>query len=179
VAHEYDAELVAQGLQTLLEAEMEDALDTVEAAWVTNGDAVTLPDVVMWHFGHKPTVLEMGSDAFPFVSTIPAGANPDTAKRAEWGFQEETFQVMIDYFVVGTTEEICTKVCNRYAQAIRAILQTQRNIEGYQQVNWKPQVAISEIIRHGVTTESDLLVSAAAAVNYIQGGRITVVFEGG
>jgi len=178
MAHEYDAELVAQGIKTLLEVEMEDALDAVEAVWVTNGDAVTLPDVVTWHFGFKPTVLEMDSDAFPFVSVFDTGANP-TEKRADWGFQEEQFPVMIDYFVVGTTEENCAKVCSRYAQAIRAILQAERVIEGYHQVNWKPQVAISEMIRHGVTTESDLLVSAAAAVNYIQGGRVSVLMEGG
>lgn len=170
----YDAERVGQGLLDLLEDELADALDAVEVLW--SADPVTLPDSETWHFGHKPTVLELESSSFPFVSAIAIGTTPED-RPSRWGYQEETIPVYVDYFVVADTESVVNKRAHRYAEAIVSVLQAQRVIEGYQQQDYRPGVNLSEASRHAKTEDADMFNDDD--VDFIQGGRVSVVFEGG
>lgn len=158
-----------------LEDELGAALDTVEAAWAAS-DPVTLPEPETWFCGHKPTVLEMESAEFPFVAVVVAETAPDE-RPSRWGYQDERIVVYVDYFVVADDEATVNKRAHRYAEAIRAVLQEQRAIEGYQQQDWRPRVRLSEASRHAKTVEADMFDDGD--VDFVQMGRIEVGFEGG
>jgi hypothetical protein len=176
VADEYNAELVAKAVLTKLQSDLSDALDDVEDAWDALDSEVTLPDPVTWFEGHEPTVLEMESSEFPFVAVLAPESEPQE-RPARWGFQEETVRVLVHYFVVADDADTVNKRSHRYAQAIRKVLQGQRNFEGYEQTDYRPHVRISTASRHGKTTEADMFDSDQ--VDYIQMGEIEVRFDGG
>lgn len=171
----YDAEHVGKALLARLQAALPDALDTVEAEWA-GSDPVTLPDPVTWFEGHKPTVLEMESDEFPFVATVVALRTPKE-RPSRWGYQERTITAFVDYFVVAGDEETVNKRTHRYAQAIVAVLQGERVLYGYQQQDYEPEVKLSEASRHAKTTSADMFIETN--VDFIQAGRVTVMMEGG
>lgn len=171
----YDAEHVGKALLARLQAALPGELDTVETEWAGD-DPVTLADPATWFEGHKPTVLEMASDEFPFVATIVALRTPE-ASLSRWGYQERTITAFVDYFVVADDEETVNKRTHRYAQAIVAVLQGERVMHGYQQQDYEPEVRLSEASRHARTANADMFVDTN--VDFIQAGRVAVMLEGG
>jgi len=171
----YEAEWVRDALKTRLEDNFATALDTVEAEWADT-DPVTLPDVVTWFLGHKPTVLELESSAFPFVAIIIADRVPKAAPL-RWGYQERVIAAYVDYFVVAADETTVNKIAHRYAEAIISILQAENVIEGFTQMNYEAEVRLSEASRHAKYKEADMF--AALDVDFIKMGRVTVPLEGG
>lgn len=173
----YTGEELRSGVVTFLQAGIAAALDTVEAGYAAS-DPVTLDDIVTWHEGHNPEVLELESTAFPFMAVMVGNRIPDQSKqgRAQWKFQEFDVLVYVDCFVVADDIATVNKRVHRYAKAIVAVLQTQRYIEGHKQNNYEPEVKISEATRHPKTANSDLFNSDD--VDYIQVGRVIVSFEG-
>jgi hypothetical protein len=176
VANEYDGELVAHAILVELQASLGDALDDVEDAWSAQGSEVTLPEPVTWFEGHEPTVLEMESTEFPFIAALAAESDPQE-RPSRWGYQEETVRVLIHYFVVAADAATVYKICNRYAEAIRKVLQAQRYFEGYEQEDFRPRTRLSTASRHGQTAEADMF--DETQVDYIQMGEIEVRLDGG
>jgi len=172
----FDAEKTGRALQARLQARLSGALDVVEATWVTEGDPLALADPVTWFFGHKPTVLEMDSVAFPFVAVVVAERTPQ-ASPARWGYQEQDLNLFVDFFVVAVDETTVNKVACRYAEAICAVLQEEQYINAYMQADWEPEVHLSEASRHAAK-QADADMFDAADVDFIQGGRIVVKLEG-
>lgn len=167
----FDVEHVAKAVLTLLQGELGAALDAVETEWTA--DPLTLAEPVTWHYGHKPTVVEMESTGFPFVAVIPMGRKP--VRRAyAWGFQDQSMTIYVDWFIVATTETAADKMCSRYGQALLAVLQSQRALYGYDQVDFEPQVDLSEASRHPQTIDADMFDDAQ--VDFIKMGRITMEF---
>jgi len=167
----YDGERLARSTLLWLQSDLGSNLDTVEATWAGT-DPVTLPDPVTWHKGHKPTVVELASTAFPFVCVIVVERKPEHG--AEWGFQSREIALFIEYYVVANDEETVDKIASRYAEAIIALLQSGRIVEGFQQVNWEPSVHFSEVLRHPVSTEADMM--DATDEDFLKAGRVEVVF---
>jgi hypothetical protein len=171
----YDNERIGTTLNTRLQTNIGAALDTVEATWTARGDPVTLPEPVTWFDGHKPTVLEMVSAEFPFVAVIVGSRSP-RSDPIRWGYQVCRVVVWVDFFVVATTEAMVNKIAHRYAEAIVAVLQGERHVEGYRQTDYEPEVVLSEASRHAKTANADLFNDAH--VDFIQAGRVVVNFEG-
>jgi len=172
----FDAEKTARALQTRLRTRLSSALDAVEATWVAEGDPLTLADPITWFFGHKPTVLEMDSPAFPFVAVVVAERTPQ-AGPARWGYQEQDLNLFVDFFVVAADETTVNKVACRYTEAIGAVLQEERYVGDYMQADWEPEVHLSEASRHAARqARADMFDDDD--VDFIQGGRIIVKLEG-
>jgi len=172
-----DAERIAQAILTRVTTNLAAQLDVVEALWAAT-DPLALPDIVTTHYGHKPTVLELNSAAFPFVAVVPARVTPvSTPNSYGWGDQVETYEVYLDYFVVAAVEETVNKLAARYGEALRLVLQAQRSIAGYDQRDYKPEVNLSEASRHGKTSDADFF--DETDVDFIQGGRIIINCRGG
>jgi len=172
----FDAEKTAKALQTRLRTRLASALDVVEATWITEGDPIALPEPVTWFFGHKPTVLEMDSVAFPFMAVVVAERMPQ-ARPARWGYQEQDLNLFTDFFVVATDETTVNKIACRYTEAICAVLQEEQYINAYMQADWEPEVHLSEASRHAAKQmAADMFTEAD--VDFIQGGRIIVKLEG-
>ena len=143
----YENEQIMKAIKALLEATLPGRLDTVEAYWQSEGDALTLPDPVTYHEGYKQTVLELPSSSFPFVSVLVPNRTP-TREGAEWGFQESTITAGVHAFVVEADEETVSKMAHRYAEALVLTFQSQQAIAGYRQMNYEPQVSIGVTARH-------------------------------
>lgn len=166
-------ETLARAVNTLLESDLPAALDAVEAIWAAT-EAVTLPDPVIYFIGHKPTVLEEASTSFPFVAVIVPNREPDTG--GEWGFQEVSYDIFIDYFVVAADEATVNLMVLRYAEAIVNVLQTQSILGGLAQQDYEPALILSEATRHlknGTTGDA----FDTGDVDYIQMGRLTIKVE--
>ena len=80
------------------------------------------------------------------MAVIVPNREPD--KGAEWGFQECTYDVLIDYFVIAADEATVNLVVMRYAEAIVDVLQSQSIIGGRSQQNYEPPLTLSEATRH-------------------------------
>jgi hypothetical protein len=169
----YDNEKVRSSLRTRLEANLPGQLDVVEAEWAAS-DPLTLPDPVTWYEGHKPTILELESAAFPFVAILVPLRTPQD-RPSRWGYQEQELTAFVDFFVVAADEATVNKLVHRYAQAIVLELQAERVIEGYQQINHEPEVKTSEASRHKKTANADSFNDAD--VDFIQMGRAVVMLE--
>jgi hypothetical protein len=172
----YDGERVARAVKTRLEDNLADELDTVAGLWAGT-EAVTLPDPVVFYLGHKPTVLELPSTSFPFVAVVAAGQDPRSGLTSIWGEQSVTFTTFVDFFVVAEDEATVNVIAQRYAEAIVRVMQAQVGEEGYQQRDYQPPVSLSEASRHKKTANADML--DTSDVDFIQGGRVELVFEGG
>jgi hypothetical protein len=173
----YDAERLQGAIMGFLQANLGSSLDTVEALWA-GSDPVNLPDAVSWHPGYKPTVLELASAAFPFISVMVPARNPIEGRRAEWGYQGVRLQAGLHIFVIADDEETVNKVAHRYAEAVVMSFQSQRVIGGYAQINYEPAVTLGQTIRHptgGVTgdffDDDD--------TDFIRLVQVRVDFEGG
>lgn len=157
------------------------ALAEVEAMWQGAGSDVELPAPVTWFSGHNPTVLELPSTAFPFVSVIDAGRNP-TSPKAAWGYQEQVISLFVDWFVVAEDAATVNLICQRYAQALCQVLARSRVLSSelpdlaFSQEDYELAVTLSEASRHGKFTGDDLGADMfnPADVDFIKGGRITV-----
>lgn len=170
----YQGEQIGNSLATRLEAGLAAALDVVEAAWTARGDTLALPDAVTWFEGYYPTIAELPSTSFPFVAVMVQNREPQRG-RIQWGYQDATYAVWIYYFVVAADEATVNKVCYRYAEALVSILQSERTVEGFQQVDWEPEVRVQRAVRHGTTPNADMFESSQ--VDFIQMGEVTVYFE--
>lgn len=170
----FDIEHLTRAVKTQLETVMAAQLDAVEAEWAAI-DPLTLPDVVTWYYGHKPTVLELPSASFPFVSTIPA-RRATVRTNYGWGYQDQNQVVYVDWFVVAADETTADKLCSRYAQAVLAAVQAQRSYYGYDQVDFEPGIELSEASRHPKTAAANMFNDAE--VDFIKMGRMTLEFGG-
>lgn len=171
----FDSEHVAKAVQAHLQSALASALDVVELAWA-DADPVELPDVVTWFYGHKPTVLELASTAFPFMAVIPTGRTPSRA-RYGWGWQDTNHTLYVDWFVVAADETTVDKLCSRYGEAMVQVFQQQRAFYGYDQVDYEPRVELSEASRHAQTPAANMFDDAQ--VDFIKMGRATLEFGNG
>ncbi|HNT78498.1 MAG TPA: hypothetical protein PKH77_26090 [Anaerolineae bacterium] len=169
----FDNERIARAVKTSLEAGMTAALETVAASWAE--DPLPLPDVATYFYGHKPTVLELPSAAFPFLAVVPTGRRALRTTYG-WGFQDQNPTVYVDWFVVAEDETTVDKLCSRYAEAILRVLQSQRAYAGYEQVDYEPAIDLSEASRHPKTPAANLF--DAGDVDFIKMGRMTLEFGG-
>lgn len=170
----YTVEALRSALKTILEDGLPDALDTVEAEYAAT-DPVTLADVVTWHEGHNPDVLELESTSFPFMAVMIAERTPQRG-GAQWGYQEFDALAYVDFFTVANDIATVNKKIHRYVKGIVAVLQAERYVSDYKQADFEPEVKISEASRHPKTAEADMF--NADDVDYIQAGRVVVTFEG-
>jgi hypothetical protein len=175
----YDNELVLKAVKTYLAAGIGDALDDVEADWVTAGDPVALPDPVTYFEGYKPTFLEMESAEYPLVAIMADERRPESggSQKAEWGYQEQVISCTVNFVVVADDEETVNKIAHRYAQALVDLMQAQRGFEGYTQVDYEPAVTLAPASRHPKTHEANL--QEAAQTDFIKVGVIETAMEGG
>lgn len=171
----FQLEHIAKAVKTRLESSLPSALSTVEASWA-GSDPITIPDPVTWFYGHKPTVLEMESAEFPFVSVIPVGRDK-VREVYGWGYQNQNPRVYVDWFIVADDETTADKLCSRYAEAMGKVTQMQRSYAGYDQEDFEPQIDLSEASRHPKTHDADMLEDAH--VDFIKMGRMTLEFGGG
>lgn len=165
-------ERLARAIQTLITTGLPAALDAVEALW-TGATAVVLANPASVFLGHKPTLLEMPSTAFPIICIITPNREPQAARA--WGYQEQTVTVYLDYFVVAEDEATVNLRTWRYAEALVTLMQANRVVGGLDQTDYEPQVLFSEASRHGKTSDADMF--ETAQVDFIQGGRIMLRFE--
>jgi len=178
----YTSEDLRAALKVRLVDNISAALDDVEAIYAAT-DPIALAEPVTWHEGHNPGVLLMESTEFPFVAVLVGSRRPDRSVkgRAQWGYQEFEPVAWVDYFVVADELATVNKIVHRYARAIVAILQGERYISGcdfYKQVDFEPEVNISEASRHPKIAKANMLVDTEADIDYIQAGRVVVPFEG-
>ena len=172
----YDNERILKAVLTLLQANLADELDAVEALWQAT-DPVTLPDPVTWFEGHKPTVLELPSMSFPFVAVLVPNRTPEEGQAGRWGYEETLHDVMIHFFVVAADEATVAKIAYRYAEAIIRVLQSQRVIGEYAQRHYEPAVSLSVASRHTVGgTSGDAF--SEEEVDYIRMGEVATTLEG-
>lgn len=169
----FDNERIAKAVKACLESELAAALAGVEASWAE--DPLPLPDVATYFYGHKPTVLELPSAAFPFLAVIPTGRR-GLRGRYGWGYQDQSPTVYVDWFVVADDETTVDKLCSRYTEAIEKVLQSQRAYAGYEQVDYEPNVDLSEASRHPKQAAANMF--DVGDVDFIKMGRMTLEFGG-
>jgi len=171
----FDNEHITKAIKALLQAGLGMALDVIEAEW-QQSDPLALPEPVTWYYGHKPDVVFMPSSAFPFVATIPVSRRP-LRSHYGWGFQDQAPTVYVDWFVVAADETTADRLCSRYAQAVLAVIQSQRAYYGYDLADYEPQIDLSEASRHPKIVDADM--QDDAQVDFIKMGRMTLEFGGG
>ena len=137
----YRGEDLERGIDTLLQANMAAALNTVEARWAATAP-LTLPDVVNWSRGFRPEMFELPSTSYPYVVTIAIERLPDAGQAGRSGLQNVRYTSRISVFVVADTEDEVITIAHRYAEAIVDILQANQTVGGCSQVNHEPQVDI-------------------------------------
>jgi hypothetical protein len=172
----YDSERILKAVKALLQTNLPDELDAVEALWQAT-DPVTLPEPVTWFEGHKPTVLELPSTSFPFVAVLVPNRTSEEGQAGRWGYEEVLHEAAIHYFVVAATEEIVGKIAHRYAEAIVRVLQAQKVIAQYGQRHYEPAVSLSVASRHTIGgTTGDAF--DESEVDYIRMGEVATTLEG-
>jgi len=139
-------EYVAKAAKTHLEADMEAALDAIEVEWAT--DPITLPDVVTWHLGHLPTVVELARASFPVVTVGAFNEDPSPdpyTKMNQWGLGEGTVPLIVNWFIDDDDQETCYKKCLRFGQAIDAIIREHRKLDTGIEVETKSFVSVTRV----------------------------------
>ena len=142
----YDNERVASAIKAYLVTNLPAKLAAVQVSWAAT-DPVTLPAVVTWFLGYKPTLLEMDASAFPFLSVM-APAREAREDKAQWGYQGNLVHAFVDFAVPAADEATANKIAHRYAEAIIQALQAQASFEEYYQVNYEPPVSMISFTRH-------------------------------
>ena len=168
-----NAERLARAIKTLIESDLEDKLEAVETLW-TDTSPITLAEPANVFLGHKPTLLEMPSSAFPIICVITPQRDPQQ-EHSRWGYQEQTVMVYLDFFTVASDEATVNLATWRYAEALVALLQDNRVIAGCAQLDFEPGILFSEASRHATYVQGDM--QDDASVDFIQGGRIMLAFE--
>lgn len=178
----YVNEIAQKALLALLAENLDAALSSVALFWNSRSEtSIALPSPVTFFEGHNPTVLELPSSAFPFISVIDAGRSPRSS-RAAWGYQEQEISIFIDFFVVGSDLSTVNLVCQRYTQAVTSAIAASRVIEApdygimFTQSDYEPSVTQSEASRHSVYTGDGLGgdMFDSSDVDFIKGARVTL-----
>ena len=91
----YDNEKVGKAILAHLKSDLATRLVTVAAYWTAQSDPVTLPAVVTWFEGYKPTLLEQAVTAFPFVGVLVPVREPGE-DRSAWKYQSQTVHAFVD-----------------------------------------------------------------------------------
>jgi hypothetical protein len=136
----YEGETVERAIDDLIQAEIDDALTTVEARW-TGDDALTITRPQMYSRGYRAFMAEMPSSSMPYVVTIVSQAQPQGG-AGRFDVQDVHYPFSINVFCVGSTEAIAVDTAHRYAEAIVDILEANRVISGYRQTTDIPSVEI-------------------------------------
>lgn len=143
----YENEAVMRAIQTLLEDELTDALDVVEASWQAV-DPVALPDPVAYHPGYKLTILELPSTSFPFVSILAPNRSPFESQAGRLGQEDVRIEAALHVFVIADDEATVTKLAHRYAEALVNVFQANQVIAAHAQRHWEPAVRVGVTERH-------------------------------
>ena len=177
----YDNEVVLKAVKTYLQDNLETALTTVETYWrtQTTPDPLILPLPVTYFEGYKPTFLEMESSEFPLVAIMAMERTPESGgtQKASWGYQEQVISCIVNFVVVSDDEEGVNKIAQRYARAVVALMQAQRNFAGYAQVDFEPAATLSPASRHARTHEASMM--EPETTDFIMAGAVETVMEGG
>lgn len=113
-------------------------LDEVETYWSGEGDAITLPDVETWLFGHNPTVLDRPEADFPILTVwgqeempqaMTGGRRGVTPASDQPGFDEAHVVVLINWFIADDDEEDLNKMTSRYHEAIDKVLRANYRLD--------------------------------------------------
>jgi len=170
----YLAEDLERAVDALLQANMESALDDVIARWA-DVDAVSLSDPVSYYRGQTIFNLDLPSSSFPYITTWVHKREP-AGDEAMINLQPVAHECVIHAWVAGTTDLLSNKIAHRYAEALVAVLQTQRVIGGHRQKNREPPVDISASMAHLQNgTYGDL--DEADDTDYLRLVTVTVAFE--
>lgn len=136
----YEGEIVERAAQTLLQDNIGDALDVVEARWVDT-DAMTLAEPANWGRGYRAFMLELPSTYYPYVLTIVERWDPE-GQEGRLAAQNAAYQLVYTAWVVADTEADAVDLAHRYGEAIVDVLQDSPEIGGRQQRNQKPALRI-------------------------------------
>jgi len=171
----YEGETIERAAQTLLQDNLGDALDDVEARWV-DIDVMTLPEPVNWGRGYRTFMLELASTYYPYVLTIVERFEPQ-GQEGRRTAQNAAYQLIYTAWVVADTEADVVDLAHRYGEAIVDVLQANPEIAGRQQRNQKPAVRIYTDnvvhLKNGVSGDSQ----DSADTDYLRMVEITQYLE--
>jgi len=136
----YEGETIERAAETLLQDNIGDALDAVEARWVSI-DALTLAEPANWGRGYRAFMLELPSTYYPYVLTIVERFEPE-GQAGRRSAQNAAYQLVYTAWVVADTEADVVDIAHRYGEAIVDVLQDSPEIAGRMQRNQKPAVRI-------------------------------------
>ncbi len=138
---------VAKAIKTALEADLEDALDVVEAQWTAAGDSLTLPDPEAYLLGYQPTVVEKAQSEFPIVVITAMEERPGPASD-QWGYGEGQVTATVYWFVAADSEGDCNRMAWRYGEAIDTVLRDHERLdEGITVEAYVPTTRVSFVAR--------------------------------
>ena len=141
----YRNEDLERAIDTRLQAALSAALDVVEARW-SAVEAQALTDPVAYYRGFRTLLLDTPSSSFPIVITWAHQRTPQGGVKSR--MQDVRAQVSIQAWIVGHTEAIVNAVAHRYAEAIIDILQEQKVVGTWTQLNFEPEVEQTQSIIH-------------------------------
>lgn len=119
-------EKTARAVQSHLQSDIAAQLDAVEAYWLAQGSALTLPDPVTWLLGFHPTVVEKPREDYPIVAVTALEEDPDAEICDQWGYGEGIIPVIINWFVAADTESQCNLMVWRYGEAVDRVVRSHR-----------------------------------------------------
>jgi len=164
----FENEKLARGIRTVLQANLADYLDTVEAEWASI-EAITLPDPVSWMVVASSVILELYGDDFPIVVIMAPNRTPAD--------QEQIANIFVDFFVF-SDDSIDTVgwMAYRYADALCRVVDAKaQTVEGWQISDQPIGVDMSEVIRHPTTMHADM--QDSDDYGYLMGARLTAVYS--
>jgi len=169
----YRNEDLERAIDARLQGAMAAALLAVVARWAEIDD-VALTEPVSWYRGYRSLLLETPSSSFPIVWTWAHQRAPVGGVKSR--MQGVRAEVAIQVWLAEDTEAIANTVGHRYTEAIIDILQAQKVIGGWSQVNFEPAAEQTQSIVHlraGSTGDYE----NANDIDYIRMVEVTVIFE--
>ena len=142
-------EQTAKAAKTHLDNDLPAALDVVEAYWAAQGDAIALDDPVTKLYGHQPTVVERPRADFPITAVMAFDEDEDPlAVTDQGGIGTGLVPVIVHWFVDADSEEQCHKICQRYGEAIDAVMRDHPTLAtGIKVASFVPQTRLSLVSR--------------------------------
>jgi len=164
-----DLETTARAIQTLLQGEIVEALEAVEAVWAATYP-LDLGAVATWYLFDRVSLLELSQASFPVVVVSVAEQIP-VAESGQWGYGEAEHAVLIEYYTAHTVIETVWMQATRYGAAMQAILMLNRKIASKLHLaGFVPQVELSELFRAYPT---EIGSDAGGDEFFTMGGRIS------
>ena len=140
----FKGESLAKAVKVLLKSELDAALVVVADQWEED-DPIDLDTEVTFLFGHHPTVLERPKSNFPIIAVMTGDSTP-VPTSDQWVLPASMYEIYVDIFVAGDTEEEVSKRLLRFCEATMDVLEANQNFDSVTQRD-RPSVSISEVNR--------------------------------